>query len=87
MTLPFVSSVRKSSARLEINAAMSELKKATLKIRLCKYSFLLQLRTIFNVFFNNRLNEKYHRYLPTAEDWQMSVLGVASSSIAKTAVR
>merc|ERR1719283_351092 len=34
MTLPFVSSVRKSSARLEINAAMSELKKATLKIKL-----------------------------------------------------
>merc|ERR1719334_766806 len=34
MTFPFVSSVRKSSARLEINAAMSELKKATLKIKL-----------------------------------------------------
>ena len=55
MTLPFVSSVRKSSARLEINAAMSELKKATLKIKLCKYNFILQLRTISNVCVNRYL--------------------------------
>merc|ERR1719370_2239392 len=34
VTLPFISSIRKSSARLEINPAMCGLKKATLKIKL-----------------------------------------------------
>ena len=50
VTLPFVSSIRKSSARLEINPAMCELKKATLKIKLCKYiciqKFLISLNFI-----------------------------------------
>ena len=36
-TLPFASSVRKSSTSLEINPSMSELKEVNLKLKLCKY--------------------------------------------------
>ena len=36
-TFPLVSSVRKSSFRLEVNPAISELKSVSLKLKLCKY--------------------------------------------------
>ena len=32
------------------------------------------------------MNEKNHRYLPAAVDWQMSVIGVGSSFVAKRSV-
>ena len=35
---------------------------------------------------NNQLNEKSHCYLPAAADWQMSVIGVGSSLVAKGSV-
>ena len=39
-TLALVSSVRKSSLKLELNPALSELKAVNLNIKLCKYNYV-----------------------------------------------